>query len=433
MDRPPLVAHLTYQVETSMGSIGTPPAIATEPRYTTLQVSTSAQYVWTDPRFGERREMVKIVPPVSLDITPKVEWLPEYPVPHAGKIFRWDFKATSLVNQPVDGTVKARVDFGEYGVVDVDKPLHLALAGDSATIHFSVPCPYNIASDPDHLFGGYVELTTPGLAAPAPAKGFGPSLTRIDYSHIRPHNIYRPATNRFFCHELTIPKDLKVAYISGPGTDEEVIDALKQLGCNGYRLTEKGLAESDLSQYDTIFVGVRAYEVRPDLVAHNQRLLDYVKAGGTLVVMYQKAPFAKMNCAPAPFKYSEPHDRVTEEDAPVKILLPEHPLFTTPNKIGETDFKGWVQDRGLYFFAEDGRDPGYQALLSCHDKGEPDKTGGLLDYKLGKGHWVYCAYALHLQIPQAVPGTWGILANLASYGRVVKEQTTPAPTEPPAQ
>ncbi|HTL53981.1 MAG TPA: hypothetical protein VL860_15515, partial [Planctomycetota bacterium] len=140
--------------------------------------------------------------------------------------------------------------------------------------------------------------------------------------------------------------------------------------------------------------------------------------------------FSKMNCAPAPFQYSDPHDRVTEEDSAVTILMPDHQLFTTPNKITVDDFKGWSQDRGLYFFAEANRDPGYEALLSCHDTGEPAKTGGLLDYKLGQGHWVYCAYALHLQIPKAVPGAWRILANLASYGRVAKEAQATAPVPP---
>jgi hypothetical protein len=160
-----------------------------------------------------------------------------------------------------------------------------------------------------------------------------------------------------------------------------------------------------------IVIGVRAYNTRPRLVAQKKRLLDWVSTGGRLVVQYQ-TPDDALDFAPSRLHVSR--DRVTVEDAPIALLKPSHPLLNTPNKIGPDDFTGWVQERGLSF--ADRWDPAYEALLSCHDPGEPARDGGLLVTRFGKGTFIYSGYAWFRQLPAGVPGAWRLFANLVSTG-----------------
>ena len=173
----------------------------------------------------------------------------------------------------------------------------------------------------------------------------------------------------------------------------------------------------DLSKFNAIVVGVRAYELRPELPGANQRLLDYVSKGGTLVVQYNR-DFAwnKEQYAPYPAKIvtaqGGPLPRITDENSPVKFLKPDDPLLNRPNKITQDDFKGWVQERGLYYWTQ--FDSKYTPLLAMNDPGEPDLNGALVYARYGKGMYIYTGIAFFRQIPEGVPGAYRLFVNLLS-------------------
>jgi hypothetical protein len=172
-----------------------------------------------------------------------------------------------------------------------------------------------------------------------------------------------------------------------------------------------------LSGYDTIVLGIRVYEVNDHVVANNKRLLDYVANGGTLVVQYNKQEFVNGNFAPYPVKMAR-GDRVTDENAPITILEPAHPLFNTPNKITDADWKGWVQERGLYFLSD--WDKQYTPLLASSDDPNQMLKGGQLIADYGKGHYIFTGYSWFRQFPAGVPGAYRLFANLVSYSKAGK-------------
>jgi hypothetical protein len=224
---------------------------------------------------------------------------------------------------------------------------------------------------------------------------------------------------------ITVPQRLHVGYITAES--EPIPDALRMLGIQVDLLDPQALAFRDLSKFDAIVVGVRAYELRSDLPGANQRLLDYASKGGTLVVQYQRdltwdkssfAPYpalispppppAKEGVAPAP----RPLPRITDENAAVKFLKPNDPLLNRQNKITQNDFKGWVQERGLYFWTQ--FDSKYTPLLAMNDPGEPELNGGLVYVRYGKGVYIYTGLAFFRQLPEGVPGAYRLFVNLLS-------------------
>jgi hypothetical protein len=190
-------------------------------------------------------------------------------------------------------------------------------------------------------------------------------------------------------------------------------------------LTPDMLAWGNLSRFDVIVTGVRAYERRPDLRANNARLLEYVKNGGTVIVQYNKFEFNEAQYGPYPAKVSS--NRVTDEDAPVKTLEPENKIFTQPNRITASAWDGWVQERGLYFLGE--KDPRYHDLLQLEDPfplNKGVKTGALVEATYGKGRWVYVGLNLWRQLPSGTTGAYDLLANLLSLPRTTAQGTKPA-------
>jgi hypothetical protein len=185
------------------------------------------------------------------------------------------------------------------------------------------------------------------------------------------------------------------------------------MGAEVTMLDEAALATGDLSRFQAIVTGIRAYEVRPDLVKNNARLLDFARAGGTLVVQYNRFERVREPFTPYPLT-ARLQDRVTDETAPVRILAPEHQALTWPNRITQADFEGWVQERGLYYPTD--IDSHFTALLEMNDPGDPPLKGGLLVAPLGRGTYVYTGLALFRQFPDGVPGAYRILANLVSLG-----------------
>ena len=227
---------------------------------------------------------------------------------------------------------------------------------------------------------------------------------------------------------INVPANLRVGYITAES--EPVPDNLRMLGIQVDLLDAQALAFRDLSKLDAIVVGVRAYELRSDLPGANQRLLDYAANGGTLLVQYQRdfawdkstfAPYPALISPPPPparegtSSAPRPLPRVTDENSPVKFLKPNDPLLNRPNKITQSDFKGWVQERGLYFWTQ--FDSKYTALLAMNDPGEPEQNGALVYAHYGKGVYVYTGIAFFRQLPEGVPGAYRLIVNLLSASR----------------
>ncbi|MEO7157558.1 MAG: PIG-L family deacetylase, partial [Vicinamibacterales bacterium] len=175
------------------------------------------------------------------------------------------------------------------------------------------------------------------------------------------------------------------------------------------------LASGDLSQFDTILTGTRAYAVRDDLRTYNSRLLDYARAGGNVVILYNTQELVPNTFAPFPGELPRGAEEVSEEDSPVTILAPSQQSFTWPNKITAADFDGWVEQRGSKFFTR--WDAAYTPMISTFDKGQAPQSGGWLTAKVGKGNWTYFAYALHRQLPYGVAGAYRITANLIALSK----------------
>ncbi|MFN0141785.1 MAG: PIG-L family deacetylase [Pyrinomonadaceae bacterium] len=243
---------------------------------------------------------------------------------------------------------------------------------------------------------------------------FNHRMRTVEYPHIQTHRYYKPNELNFQVIDL-MASAVKIGYITGSG--DRVQDAIRQMGFSVETITESELASGNLAKYDTIVVGIRAFQVRPDVVANNQRLLDYARNGGTLIVQYQLPAYAPL----APYT-TQMGPRVVDENAAVNIVDAKHPVFNFPNKITATDFEGWVQERNLYNFTNFGAE--YTGLLESHDAGEAENKGGLVIARLGKGNYVYCSYSMFRQLPAGVPGAYRLFANILSLPKTRAEART---------
>jgi LmbE family N-acetylglucosaminyl deacetylase len=226
-----------------------------------------------------------------------------------------------------------------------------------------------------------------------------------------------PASMTLSMPDLIVPDHLRVGYIAAE--NDPIPEVLREAGITVDLLDPVALAFNDLSQYDAIAVGIRAYELRSDLAASNQRLLDYTAAGGTLLVQYQRAvDWNRLSPAPYPAKVGAPTLRITDRNSPVRFLAPQSPLLNFPNKIGTGDFDGWVQERGLYFLGD--YDSRYTAILAMRDPGEGELTGGLVVAPVGKGTYIYTGLSFFRQLPAGVQGPLRLFINLLSQSRAPK-------------
>ena len=240
------------------------------------------------------------------------------------------------------------------------------------------------------------------------------SLRSVEYKHIPTQTIYPSATTALV--KLDIKNKAKnIGYIAGAG--DEVPAALRQMGCQ-VTLLDEGALNKNLSVYDAIVVGVRAYNTEERIKYFQPKLMEYVKNGGTMVVQYVTAggfgnTLKVQEMGPYPFKVGR--DRVTEEDAEMRILQPAHPILNTPNKITTKDFEGWIQERGIYFAVE--WDKNYVPLFSANDTGEAAKEGSLIYTQYGKGHFIYTGIVFFRELPAGVPGAYRLFANMISLGK----------------
>ena len=243
-------------------------------------------------------------------------------------------------------------------------------------------------------------------------RDYGESYTLVTRPDIGGFFYFEPARQRASVVDVKVPKKLEIGYIMGAGDD--IPDVLREIGLNVTMIKADDVAQTDLSRFGTIVLGIRAYDTQEAVKKNNQRLLDYVNNGGTLLVQYNTDPsdFNPGHYTPYPAQLSR--ERVTVEQAPVTILDPQSPVFRYPNPIGQRDFDGWVQERGLYFM--DQWDPQYTPLLASNDPGEQPQKGGLLVAKYGKGYYIYTGYAFFRQLPFGVPGAIRLYVNLLSVG-----------------
>jgi hypothetical protein len=235
----------------------------------------------------------------------------------------------------------------------------------------------------------------------------------VEYPHTTRRHVLRAPEVMVNVLDVRMKPDLIVGYVMGVG--DEVPAALEQLGARVEFLNEDQLAWGDLGRFDVVMTGVRAYERRTDLRAYNQRLIDYARVGGTVIVNYNKFEFNDAQYGPYPGKVGR--ERVTDENSAVNVLVPQHPVFTTPNRITDADWKNWRQERGLYFFEK--ADPHYTDLVEFvepfpYNKGP--KLGAMVEATVGSGRWIYLGVGLWRQLPAGTDGAYRILANLVSLG-----------------
>jgi LmbE family N-acetylglucosaminyl deacetylase len=348
--------------------------------------------------FGyEMRELV-VVPAVALTVTPGAAVVP---LSAPKKQIALGIDLLNNWEGDIQGELRLKLPTG-WTSQPAAQPFRFARAGERNSFAFTVGVPS-------------LENRTYDIQAVASAQGkeFTEGYELIAKRDLETRYLYRPATTSVRGIDVSVPAGLNVGYVMGVG--DQVPTGLAQLGAKVTLLGEKELASADLKQFDTILTGTRAYAVREDLKTYNQRLMDYVKDGGNLVVLYNTQEFVPNKWAPFPAELPQRAEEVSEEDSPVEILAPEHPVFNWPNKITKADFEGWVEQRGSKFWTE--WDKAYTPLLATWDKGQAPQKGGWLTARYGKGHYTYFAYAFHRQLPYGVPGAYRLLANVLSLNK----------------
>lgn len=366
----------------------------------TIEYSRPVQHRYIDRIYGELTRPLVAVPPVLVRIGEKTILFPntesrDVPV------------QVTAMEAALRGTVSLQVPPG-WSVTPMSREFSLAAASEQTTITFRLTPPAN--------------PQTGLLRATVVIGGVSHSLsmTSIEYPHIPPQAVFAPAEAKLVRAGVSVLSK-RVGYVMGAG--DEVPRALEQMGCHVSMLGPDALAQEDLSRYDAIVTGVRAFNTRPDLRANARRLFEYAGSGGTVIVQYNVMeggfmggdPRILENVGPYPIKISQ--QRVTVEDVPVEFNA-THRLMTAPNRITAADFEGWVQERGLYFSSE--WDPKYESLFSMHDPGEQALRGGTLYTRYGKGAYVFTPMSWFRQLPAGVPGAYRIFANFLSAAKAAE-------------
>ncbi|WP_375445664.1 PIG-L family deacetylase [uncultured Fibrella sp.] len=353
-------------------------------------------YKYTDPVEGELFRSFEIRPDVTVNLTERVYAFAD----NTAKTVDVVVKANRA---SVKGSVSLEVPQG-WRVSPSSEPFTLNEKLQEQRVTFTLtPQNSNAAS------GKLKAVATVGGGR------FTTGIRTVSYPHIPPQTLFPSAEATVERLNVTV-KAKQVGYIAGAG--DEVPAALRQMGCTVTLLDEVELGK-DLSRFDAIVVGIRAYNTEDRLKYSQEKLLDYVKKGGTMVVQYVTPGNAILQSGLkvsqiGPFPFAVSRDRVAEEDAVVTVLNPSQFLLNKPNKITDEDFKGWVQERGIYFAQDYGQ--AYESLFSMNDTGEAPKLGSLIYTAYGKGHFIYTGLAFFRQLPNGVPGAYRLFANLISAG-----------------
>jgi LmbE family N-acetylglucosaminyl deacetylase len=381
---PPLRAQVKYSVASGAFT------------HTTSEVAAVVSTPFIDDSGKPRSQPLAIVPAFSVELKPGTQVIST----HNGSDSTVKVGVTSHLAHEAHGTLHLQLPDG-WRSEPAQLAVHFTHRGDKQDFQFQI--------FPSQLQEGratvYAVLDSEG-------EKYSEGYTLITREDLGSFYYYQPARQRVSIVDVRVPHDLKIGYIMGAGDDIPTV--LQQIGMSVTLIPAENLAKEDLSKYGTIVLGIRAYDTQTDVVAHNAKLLDYVHAGGTLVVQYNTGPqdFNAQKLTPYPADLSRA--RVSVEEAPVTILAPHDSIFHDPNAITERDFDGWVQERGLYFMSK--WDDHFTALLSCHDPGEDAQKGGLLRAQYGKGTYIYTGYAFFRQLPAGVPGAVRLFVNILNAG-----------------
>jgi hypothetical protein len=352
-------------------------------------------YRFADDVLGEVRRPAAAVPAVSLTVDGRTQYMP----------------AGASVDRALEVQVQSAL--AEARDVRVIVGLPRGLTADSSTkrIHLSG---YGARQSVTFRVRGQLPAGTYSITVKAVAgtdtSDSGYEL--IDYPHIEPQRIHRPAVVRLRAVNVQVRRGLRVGYI--PGVSDNVAPALQQLGIPVTVVPAREVGRTDLSRFTSVVVGPRAFEAHPELAAASTKLFDFARRGGTLVVQYGQYEMTRPGLMPYPITINRPHDRVTRENAPVTILDENAPVLRAPNRITQADFTDWVQERSLYMPRT--FDERYTPVLAISDPGEPLNRGGILIAPLGRGTYVYTTLAFFRQLPAGVPGAARLFVNLLSAG-----------------
>lgn len=363
-----------------------------------------AQTVSINRPWGERRRLLSVAPAISLSMAPRIGVVPISGSAVAGgkTTFTATVEVLNNVKGEAEGTLSLTLPDGWHALPE-SASFDFTHEGASKTFTFDVSA-VGVAAGKDYAIQAVATYN---------GEEYTTGYQAIDHTDLEPRHLYRPATMVLHGISIELSTDMEVGYIMGVG--DRVPEALQQIGIDVEMLDREELRTGDLSRYDTILIGIRAYAVRQDLIAYNGRLLDYVHKGGNLIVQYQTPEFDAAPFGPYPYTMGRRPEEVSEEDAQVTILMPEHPIFQHPNQITEADFNGWVEERGSKFLTE--WDSNYQALLTCNDREQEPQHGGFLYAKYGQGTYTYAAYAFYRQLPAGVAGAYRLFINMLALGQ----------------
>lgn len=400
----PSVRDNLYKIDdmTQFGRPATAPPLVAVAKYSVNGVPVEARDVVRrrEPKlpYGDVLRELRVVPALSVSVAPAAAVIP---LAAATKQVHLQVEVLNNNEGAITGQLSLSMPAG-WKAEPAQHALSFTRAGEKANFDFTVTVPT-------------LETKAYTVQAVATANGreYREGYEVIDHRDLEVRYLYRPATAEVTGLDVATAPNLSVGYVMGVGDTNPA--AIAQLGYKVTLLDERMLASADLSQFDAIVTGTRAYAVRDDLKTYNQRLLDYVKAGGNLVVLYNTQELIPEKFAPFPAQHGQRAEEVSEEDSPVNILAPDHQALNWPNKITKADFDGWVEQRGSKFWA--GWDAAYTPIIETWDKGQAPQKGGWLHAKHGKGHYTYFAYAFHRQLPYGVPGAYRLLANVLALSK----------------
>ncbi len=361
---------------------------------------------YRDQALGEMRRPLVVVPRIALEIEPGTAIWPVSS--RATRAFAVTLHHTG--RDTSDGTVSLELPPGWPPVAS--RPFRLHRDGERETVSFDVRPPPAMAPGP-------VEIRA--VARTRAGQRYDATVVDVDYPHIEPRLMIRPAAARVSAVDARLPSVRRIGYVRGAA--DRIPEALLAMGLPVELLDPASLDRTSLGQFDVIVIGSRAYEVEPAVAENNSRLLEYVAQGGRLVVQYQQLePYFREMLPPRPLSLSaslEPGrpprlrdspPRVSDETAPVRVVDPASPLMNVPNRIEPADWSGWVQERGLYFAGT--WDPAWHPLLEMADPGEPPRKGGLLVLSHGRGAYIYTGLSFFRQLPAGVSGAVRLFLNL---------------------
>lgn len=353
-----------------------------------LVLADQPMHIATDSSGKETRRKLDVIPPVSLHFASDVSLFAP------GSSHRVEIDITAA-RPNSGGTLQLEMP-ADWKVEPSNQRFALSKTGEKVRLNFTITAP--------------AEATVAKIGASAEVGGVRWQTDReeIHYSHIPLQLLQPPAQVKCVSLNLAVHAT-KIGYL--PGAGDSVDDCLKQMGCTVTELTPDDLTPERLKDFDAIVTGVRLFDTHRDIASKLPALFDYVKAGGNVVMQYNRVD--GLQSTPLTLKISQ--DRVTDEDAPVTFLAPDNPVLNEPNKITKADFDDWVQERGTYF--PNRWDDQFVPILACSDPGESPLKGGLLVADYGKGHFVYTGLTFFRQLPAGVPGAYRLFANLISLGK----------------